>query len=153
MDVRDEFIPEETFAACLDHMPQPCVDIVVEYDEGILLARRQKEPARGEWFWPGSRLYKGERLDDAPERIAREELGLDVDIEERLGLSEHFWETSAVPGVDQRHTVVIVYRVRPSDPKQAIELDDQHDAYRIVESVDDSYNEYVREYVERFDLL
>ena len=44
-------------------MPQPCVDLVVEYEGGILLTRRQNEPAKGEWFWPGSRLYKGEGVE------------------------------------------------------------------------------------------
>ncbi|EMA28826.1 hypothetical protein [Haloarcula japonica] len=46
-------------------MPQPCVDFAVEYEDGIVLTRRQNEPAKGEWFWPGSRLHRGERLDDA----------------------------------------------------------------------------------------
>jgi hypothetical protein len=61
MKIHDEFLPEETFATCLNHMPQPCVDPVVEYAGGILLTRRQNEPAKGEWFWPG--LYRGEPLD------------------------------------------------------------------------------------------
>ena len=34
MELYDERIPTETFATCLDNMPQPCVDLVVEYDGG-----------------------------------------------------------------------------------------------------------------------
>jgi len=71
-----------------------------------LLTRRQNEPAKGEWFWPGSRLYKGERLDDAAVRVAGEELGLDtVDIK-RLGVSEHFWEsTGSKPATPSRSSI------------------------------------------------
>jgi colanic acid biosynthesis protein WcaH len=151
MDVQDHRIPEATFATCLQNMPQPCVDLVVEYEGGILLTRRQNEPAKGEWFWPGSRLYKGERMDDAAVRVAREELGLDSVSVERLGVSEHFWERSAVEGVEKRHTIPIVYRVVP-DTGQSITLDSQHDDYRVVTEPPAGANEYVREYFERFDL-
>jgi colanic acid biosynthesis protein WcaH len=155
MDVQDAYIPEAEFATCLRHMPQPCVDLIVEYDGGILVARRENEPASGEWFWPGGRLYKGERLDEAVHRVAREELSLDVELVERLGVSEHFWDRSSVAGVDSRHTIPIVYRVRPDPPGQAIDLDEQHSDSRVLRSrpEGDQLNEYVREYIDRFDLL
>jgi colanic acid biosynthesis protein WcaH len=152
MDVHDAHIPEETFATCLEHAPQPCVDLVVERDGGVVLVRRQNEPARGEWFWPGGRLYKGESLDDAAHRVAREELGLDVRVNERLGVSEHFWETASVAGLDSRHTVPVVYRVEPTPVDQPIVLDSQHDEYRVLREPGGSLHEYVREYVDRFDL-
>jgi len=151
MDLQDDHIPEETFATCLNNTPQPCVDLVVEYEGGILLTRRQNEPAKGEWFWPGSRLYKGERLDDAVHRVAREELGLNDVTVERLGVSEHFWDTSSVDGVDSRHTVPVVYRVVPADG-QWVTLDSQHDDYTVVGEPPQRANEYVVEYFERFDI-
>ncbi len=151
MDVYDTFLSEETFATCLDNMPQPCVDLVVEYGDGILLTRRQNEPAKGEWFWPGSRLYKGERLDDAAVRVAREELGLDPVTVERLGVSEHFWESTSVEGVETRHTIPVIYRVIP-DGDQSIELDSQHDESRVVTKPPVDANRYVREYFDRFDI-
>lgn len=151
MDLHDERIPAATFATCLDNMPQPCVDLVVEYEDGILLTRRQNEPAKGEWFWPGSRLYKGERLDDAAARIAEEELGLTSVETEQLGVSEHFWGVSSVDGVNSRHTIPIVYRVEPEDGA-GIVLDGQHDAYRVVTEPPADANQYVSEYFDRFDI-
>ena len=151
MDVQDERIPEQTFATCLNNIPQPCVDLVVEYEGGILLARRQNDPAKGEWFWPGSRLYKGEHLDDAAARVTRDELGLEPVTVERLGISEHFWERSAVPDVDERHTIPVVYRVVP-EAGQTITLDSQHDDYRVVTALPADANRYVTEYFERFDI-
>jgi colanic acid biosynthesis protein WcaH len=153
MDVRDEFIPEAEFATVLDRVPQVCVEVVLERDGQVLLARRTRAPAKGEWFWPGSRLYKGEELADAARRVARDELGVDVTIEARLGVHEHFWDSSSVDGVDSRHTVNVVYRVRQTDPGEPIELDEQHDDYRFVDPAADAaaFHEYVRQYLAALD--
>lgn len=152
MDVHDEYIPESTFGDCLAALPQVCVEVVVAHDGGVVLARRTNEPAAGEWFWPGGRLYKGELLDDAVHRIASAELGLSVSIERRLGVHAHFWETASVEGAQSRHTVNVVFLVRPTDGL-TITLDDQHDDWRLLQSPDPSLHEYVREYVETYDLL
>jgi len=150
MDVHDEFVPEETFREFIERMPQVCVETVVERSDGaVLLARRTNEPVKGEWFWPGSRLYKGEHLEDAARRVGREELGLDLTIGDRLGVYEHRWETSA-PG-PSRHTINIVFRARAATADLSaadVTLDEQHDAVRFAqpENVDESYHEYVRRY-------
>jgi len=153
MNTQDAHVPESDFATCLRHTPQPCVDLVVAYDGGVLLARRENEPAKGRLFWPGSRLYKGERLEDAPTRVAREELGLDVRVDERLGVSEHFWEETSVTGVESRHTVPVVYRVVPEPADQSIELDAQHSEHVVLREPREGLHEYVQAYLDRFDLL
>lgn len=147
MEVRDEFIPEETFAECLDRMPQVCVEVVLVEDGRTVLVRRTTPPVEGEYFWPGSRLYKGERLEEAARRVAREELGVEVDLGDRLGVYAHMWDTASVEGLDSRHTVNVVYRVHPTG-EYAIELDEFHDDYRWVDGAEPWMHEYVREYLE-----
>ncbi|QPV64319.1 NUDIX domain-containing protein [Halosimplex litoreum] len=151
MDVRDEFVPPEEFATVLNRVPQVCVEVVLageRADAGrVLLAHRTNEPAKGEWFWPGGRLYKGEQLEVAARRVAREELGVEVTVEGRVGVYGHFWDTSRIDGVDARHTVNVVFRVARVDPDAAIELDDQHDDYRFVAGDEEGLHEYVREYL------
>jgi colanic acid biosynthesis protein WcaH len=156
MDIHDEFVPEETFREFVARMPQVCVEVVVGREDGaVLLARRTNRPAAGEWFWPGSRLYKGERLADAARRVGREELGLELAVADRLGVYEYRWETSA-PG-PSRHTVNVVFLAGPADRSDLttadVTLDDQHDAARFVHpgDVDDGHHEYVRRYAS--DLL
>jgi len=153
MDVQDGWIPDDEFATCLGHLPQVCVDLVAAMDGGVLLTRRTNEPAKGEWFWPGGRVYKGERLDAAARRVAREELGLEVTAVSRLGVSEHFWADSAVPGVEERHTVPIVYRVETDASVEDVRLDEQHDDHRILRSREPGLHRYVEAYLDRFDLL
>jgi len=152
MDVHDEHIPEETFGACLDALPQVCVEVLLVREGRVLVARRTNEPAKGEWFWPGGRLYKGERLDDAARRIGHEELGLDVELDGRVGVYSHFWDTASVDGADSRHTVNVAYRVRQRDPDASVTLDDQHDDYRFVTGDEDGLHEYVRLYLDDLDL-
>lgn len=152
MDTHDEWISQEQFSDFLSLMPQVCVELVVTHDGGVLLAKRTIDPAKGEWFWPGGRLYKGETFEAAVHRLAEQELGLDVEIDELLGVKAHFWETDTHADVESRHTVNIIYSVRPAGALD-VTLDEQHSAYRFFSDVGPEHHEYVRTYVEDFDLL
>ena len=69
------------------HYPdQPIVGVgaVVFRDDEVLLVRRGKEPANGEWSLPGGAVEVGETLEEALRRELREETGIEVEI---LGLS------------------------------------------------------------------
>lgn len=153
MDVDDEYIPEATFATCLDRLPQVCVEVVLERDGAVLLARRTNAPAAGEWFWPGSRLYKGELLDAAAHRVAREELDITVDLDERLGVHSHFWTESSVSGVSERHTVNVVFRATPAVPDPGVSLDEQHSEFRWLSEPEPELHEYVRRYIDEYELF
>jgi colanic acid biosynthesis protein WcaH len=153
METVDHRIPDSLFTEFVSLMPQVSVELVVEDDGDYLLARRVQEPARGEWFWPGSRLFKGEPFDEAVDRVAREELGVGVDVCCQLGAYSHFWETDAFDAVDAKHTVNVVYHVGLADDRSALALDDQHDAVRFVSGPDDDDRDhddlhpYVRQYL------
>lgn len=146
MRIHDEHLPDETFSEFVRTMPQYCVEIVLSTPEGILLAKRSNEPVKQEWFWPGSRLYKGESLEDAAQRVADGELDVQIDVVQQLGVHEHIWVISAESGNPSRHTVNIVYLAEPTTGDFDIKLDEQHTAFRFVTSVDETYHEYVREY-------
>jgi 8-oxo-dGTP diphosphatase len=65
---------------------QPIVGVgaVVFREAEVLLVRRGKEPAYGEWSLPGGAVELGETLTEALRRELREETGIEVEI---LGLS------------------------------------------------------------------
>jgi colanic acid biosynthesis protein WcaH len=151
--IHDERIPDDLFAEFTTRMPECCVEVVLEHNDAVLLARRTNEPVKGEWFWPGGRLYKGEELSAAADRIAREELNIAVEVHEQLGAYSHFWETSAVQGGESRHTVNIPFRVTPKNDDFEITLDDQHDDYRFVSELEPGLHEYVRLYLTDNNLL
>lgn len=147
MDTHDEHIPRETFTAFVSRMPQASVELVVERDGEYLLGRRVQAPAEGVWFWPGSRLYKGETFDAAVDRVASEELGISVDVCCQLGAYEHFWDEDVFDDVEEKHTVNVVYHVHPSDPDAEPTGDDQHDGWRWVTGEESDRHPYVETYL------
>ncbi|MGB5987619.1 MAG: NUDIX hydrolase [Desulfobacterales bacterium] len=56
--------------------PRPAVGAVVFKDSCVLLVRRGKAPALGQWAIPGGRIELGETLGQAAEREIREETGI-----------------------------------------------------------------------------
>ena len=125
MTERVEWIPGGAWKDIVAHIPIPSVDLIIVTDDGLLLAKRQNEPAKGEWFVPGGRIQKGESLEEAVYRVAREELSVDVVIEEELGAYDHLYETADVAAdVGGKHYVAHGYVVRPES--DTITLDKQH---------------------------
>lgn len=70
-------------------VPRLTVEVVIVSTEGVLLARRRSGPCRDLWHLPGGTVRFGEHLTDAVARIAREELDLEVTIDELLGYIEY----------------------------------------------------------------
>ncbi len=71
----------ELFEEHLRYFPIPTFDLLVQlpdHDNGIVIARRRIAPYAGKWALPGLRMWKGESIDDTLRRIARTELGIEV---------------------------------------------------------------------------
>lgn len=145
-------LPQETWETVVRSVPIVSVDLVVHYDEGIVLGQRTNEPARGEWFVPGGTVRKHERLRDAVDRIAREELGVDVTIKRKLGVYEHFYDVADVEDADGKHYVPVAFEVTTEEEELA--PDDQHADLRIFEPpIEIELHPYVREYLEDAGVL
>mgnify|MGYP000075104166 CR=1 FL=1 len=82
--------------------PKVAAGAVVEYKGGIVLLRREIDPRAGFWVHPGGFVDRGETLEQAAKRETREEVGLEVEIQELLGA--YSFENSEV--------VVLTYAAR-----------------------------------------
>lgn len=109
------FIPEEDYKNILKLMPIPTVDVVVVWDGKFLLGKRVNKPDQGKWWIFGGRVFKGESLEDAMIRKAKEELGLDIDKSNLrfLVTGESMFDESELGG--STHTINAAYLVEFGD--------------------------------------
>lgn len=66
--------------------PKVAVAVVIREQGCVLLGRRVNEPGRGRWALPAGYVDRGEALETAAAREAREELNVDVRIDCLIGL-------------------------------------------------------------------
>jgi len=84
--------------------PFPTVDIIIEYEKGIVLILRRNEPRQ--WAIPGGFCDYGESLEEAAIREAREETGVEAELIEQF-------HTYSDPRRDPRqHNITTVYIAR-----------------------------------------
>lgn len=66
--------------------PKLVAATIFELDGGILLTQRAIEPGYGKWTFPGGFVERGERAEAAAEREALEEAGVEIEVNEIVGL-------------------------------------------------------------------
>ena len=66
--------------------PKLVAATIFEFDGGIVLTQRALEPGYGKWTFPGGFVERGERAEEAAEREALEEAGVELKVGEIIGL-------------------------------------------------------------------
>ena len=100
--------------------PEVCVGAVVVDEEELLLIRRGRGPAQGEWSIPGGRVEPGELLAEAVVRELLEETGLEGICEDLVGWAERI-------GPDF-HYVILDFRVTLLERRPPVAGDDAAEA-------------------------
>lgn len=88
--------------------------------------KRNNAPAKGQWWFCGGRILKGETIQDAAIRKAKEETGLDVIPRRVVDVNETIFPDG--PEGINVHTINIVYLVHTHD--SCILLDEQHEEHQ-----------------------
>lgn len=121
-------LTSEDFEHIYKRVPRLCVDLVVKNEQGILLTLRNIPPSKGFWHLPGGTVLHGETLEKAAKRIAKTELGAEVEVEKQLGILEYFGR-STIFG----HAVTVVFAVKLKSEK--IKLDTQASEFKFFRNI------------------
>ena len=118
-------------------IPTVCVDLLVTNQQGnYLLAKRLEDPAKGEWYFPGGRIFKWETWKDTALRKGHEELGVKLDIGELIS-AENFFDVDHC-----YHTLNLI--VHAKFVYGIIKLDKSHEEYKWMDSIPDNLHPCVK---------
>lgn len=90
----------------------------------VLLARRGKEPLKGEWTLPGGLVETGETLVDAVKREALEETALTIAVRELAGVFDRIYRDAT--GRVEYHYILVDYvcAVTSGDARAGSDIDE-----------------------------
>lgn len=142
------YIEGKIFKRVIENTPLVSVDLIVRDEASVLLGKRVNRPAKGFWFTLGGRVLKGEKIDEAIQRIARVELGMELtSVPKFIGVFEHLYDDAIFEDVST-HYLNLGYEVELSTLETLPK--DQHDEYRWFEIEEllesDEVHSYVKDY-------
>lgn len=127
------YISESRFRDVCMSIPLICVDLIVKSHERYLLIRREQPPLQGVFWLPGGRILHGEVFEETIARIAKREVGLDLNSvvlkskPELIGVSNMCYSESRF-GLHSFHTPAFIFSVNIEDDFE-VSLDDTSSEY------------------------
>jgi colanic acid biosynthesis protein WcaH len=139
------FIPQELYNAILRSIPIACVDISIVASGCVLLVRRGDPPAQGQWWVPGGRVLKGEKMKETARRKAREEVGIDCHVGPIIHTAETIFPDG--PGGIPVHSINSCFLLYPVEDlsRTRVRLDDHHAEWKWVNTITPDLHPYVIE--------
>ncbi len=129
-------------------MPIPCMDFVLYHKGKVLLTLRTQEPAKGQWWVQGGRIFKHETFPRALQRLAKREIGSEINIIRQIGAYEFHSDAANFDVKSGTHDVAVVYLAVPKDKNFSISLDETHSKFKWVDHIDPSLHPYVKSVLE-----
>ena len=136
MQTKAKKIPFKEFKKIYSRVPRLTVEVVLLKGKSLLLIRRSIAPDAGKWHTPGGTVLKGEDLHQAVQRVAQEELAINVNVVKFLGIIEY---KSFINHYSQ--DISLAYLVKPKSGKMGnlkIDLDGHADKYEFFSKIPDN---------------
>ena len=126
-------IPSTLYELIKDSVPIPSVEAIITKGKSLLFLRRTNSPAKGQWWFLGGRIRKGETLGEALSRKVTEETGLEVIESELVNVYSRIF--------DERHDISIVYLCKCKGDR--IVLNNEHSEYRYFKTLPKAIHPYI----------
>lgn len=91
-------------------IPIACIDLVIRHKNKILLIKRNVEPAKNQYWFPGGRILRNETFIEAAKRIAKNEVGLTVSKLSCIGTGNLIFKEDPFGHGLGTHTVSFIYK-------------------------------------------
>ena len=114
-----DIIPSVLYDQITKCMPIVSVEAVIVMDEALLFLRRNNQPAKGEWWFPGGRIRKGESLEQALRREVKEETGLEISSCKLINVYSRVFP--------ERHDITLAYLCKCKESK--VTRNNEHSEY------------------------
>lgn len=126
-------IPLDFYNQIVRLLPISSVEAIISKDQSLLFMKRNNDPVKGQWWFPGGRIRKGETLGEALYREVKEETGLEVIKSKLVNVYSRIF--------DERHDIAIAYLCKCKGDK--IILNNEHSEYRYFKSLPKSIHPYL----------
>merc|ERR1719499_1466307 len=74
-----KFLSDEEYATVLDCVVKACTDLLVIYENEVLIGKRQSFPQKDWWYAAGGRMRPGLSPQQNLQRLTKRELGLEIE--------------------------------------------------------------------------
>jgi ADP-ribose pyrophosphatase YjhB (NUDIX family) len=134
---KSDFIPASVFDEIVKCLPIVSFEGVIVTVRGLLFLKRNNEPVKGKWWFPGGRIHKGESLEEALKREVKEETGLEVTSYRLINIYSRVFP--------ERHDITIAYSCRCS--KSKVILNEEHSEFFFAKEMPTDLHPYLEETV------
>lgn len=106
----NNYLSDEEYDFIYSRVPRICIDLLIKNSKGeVLLTKRDIEPYKDYWHFPGGRIKFRETVKQSIQRIIKSELGIVTEIiSEHIGFCEFLDE---VQNGNYRHSISLVHLV------------------------------------------
>ena len=129
------FIPTTLYDQIMQLMPIPSVEAVIVIEDSLLYLKRKNNPAKGQWWFPGGRIHKGESFEQTLHREVKEETGLKIESYKFIKAYSRVFP--------ERHDITIAYLCKCKE--REINLDSEHSEYKLFKKVPEGLHPYLLE--------
>lgn len=128
-------------------MPIACLDLVIMRNGKILLVKRDRDPAKDQYWLPGGRILRGESFVEAAKRIAKGEVGLSISKLTNIGIGNLVFKEDPFGHGCGTHTVSFIYKCVAG--KETPSLDNNHIDYKWWDGKSGKYHSYVKTFASK----
>jgi colanic acid biosynthesis protein WcaH len=111
---------------------------IIVRNSKLLLLRRKYDPAKGQWWFPGGRIRKGESIEEALFQEVKEEIGLTVTNYRLVNVYSRIFP--------ERHDITIVFLRECGEGE--VKLNDEHSEFKFFEEIPKDLHPYLLEAIQ-----